>query len=377
MRDLLDVRDFYIKTNRAALDGILNLCQAIIGEPAIEKKIAHGLAIAPLLTIISRTSERLTEIASPQILENGMPRSSGSAAIELADIRRAASELKAELGLFGLFSPDIAVLESIAAHCANAVVPMPANAGALPRWPARDPALRQSPHKPFRFPEDGSIVADPQNYLGFLYYVLVDVEISAMEVCSYMALRHHDMPVEFRLDMARQIWDEARHAAYIFENFTALGGQVSMFAYTNTIIHRFNASSDILDELIVQHVLQEANAVENNISLAKDLAAVGRNAESLSFMVINNDEALHARLGFKWIEYLAKKNGWPADYLFARMLNMCRKVGLPPFGMGSWTDVIRKAIGSPDWLMHKKTYLGMLFLRGKPGANEARHPVSM
>lgn len=166
--------------------------------------------------------------------------------------------------------------------------------------------------------------------------------------------------------MARQVWDEARHAAYIFDIYTERGGELTTFPYTNTVIDRFNAASDLLDGLIVQQLLQESNAVENNIALARDLAQAGREEEALSFLVINNDEALHARIGFKWIAYLAEENAWPSDYLFARTMTMCRKVGLPLFGMGTWSDIIRQAIGTPEWLIHKKTYFGEFF--GQPRA---------
>jgi uncharacterized ferritin-like protein (DUF455 family) len=327
----------------------------------IAGKIELGLRLGPLLETISHTTSRLKEIADQPVLANTIARRDDVA--DRGNIAGKAAELSSELQKFVLFAPDVPVLSGIAANFPAEVNSAPPPAEELPKLPARDPALRRSPNKPFRFPEDESIIAQETNYLGFLFYVLVDVEISAMEVCAYMAVRNRDMPVEFALDMARQIWDEARHAAYIFEIYTKLGGELGFFPYTNTVIDRFNAASSLVEGLIVQQVLQEANAVENNIALANDLTAAGRNEEALSFLVINNDEALHARIGFHWIEYLAAKNSWPSDYLFARTVYMSRKIGLPLFGMGTWTDVVRTAIGCPEWLMHKKTYFGEFFSR--------------
>lgn len=366
MRDLLEIKEFYSNANSAAVERVLQTCRQIIVEPTIAKKIELGLTLGPLLETVARTTGRLKEIADQPLLQTSItaPSTIVSASGNISEkARKLANELKG----YVLFAPEISVLAEIAdSFAACGYDPDKSGEDALPTVPARDPILQHSPNKPFRFPESGSIIAGETNYLGFLFYVLVDVEISAMEVCSYMALKYREMPDEFVFDMARQVWDEARHAAYIFDIYTELGGELTTFPYTNTVIDRFNAASDLLDGLIVQQLLQESNAVENNIALAQDLAQAGRAEEALSFLVINNDEALHARIGFKWIAYLAEENSWPSDYLFARTMAMSRKVGLPLFGMGTWSDIIRQAIDTPEWLMHKKTYFGDFF--GQPRA---------
>lgn len=361
MRDLLEVKEFYRNANSAAVDCALQICREIIVEPTIAKKIALGLTLGPLLEMVARTTSRLKDIADQSLLQTAIAPADTSVAAP-GNIAEKAAELAKELKGYVLFGPDISLLAQIAeSFPAGDHGPARPATGALPALPAREPQLKRSPNRPFRFPATGSIVADEPNYLGFLFYVLVDVEISAMEICSYMALDNRDMPDEFVFDMARQVWDEARHADYIFDIYTQRGGTLTTFGYTHTVIDRFKAASSLLDGLIVQQFLQESNAVENNIALARDLAKAGREEEALSFLVINNDEALHARNGFKWIAYLAEKNAWPTDYLFVRTLTMCRKAGLPLFGMGAWSDIIREAIGTPEWLMHKKTYFGEIF----------------
>jgi uncharacterized ferritin-like protein (DUF455 family) len=366
MRDLLEVKEFYCNANSAAVERVLQTCRQIIVEPMIEKKIELGLTLGLLLEMVSRTTGRLAEIADQPLLQTSITASStkNSASDNIAE---KATELVKELKGYVLFGPELSVLAQIAdTFAACGCNPDQPSQNALPAVPARNAILQRSQNKPFRFPENGSIIAEETNFLGFLFYVLVDVEISAMEVCSYMALKYREMPDEFVFDMARQVWDEARHASYIFDIYTERGGELTTFPYTNTVIDRFNAASNLLDGLIVQQLLQEANAVENNIALAQDLAQAGRKDEALSFLVINNDEALHARIGFKWIAYLAEKNSLPPDYLFASTMAMCRKVGLPLFGMGTWSDIIREAIGTPEWLMHKKAYFGEFF--GQPRA---------
>jgi len=364
MRDLLELRDFYIEANSAALDSVLGICRNIVMEPTIAKKITLGLSLGPLLEMVAHVTSRLKEIADQPVLQNSIARRDDAHGLDSRSISGRAMRFSEELKQYVLFGPDISVLSRIAENAPEGAQDFTAISDIdLPSLPARDPSLRYSRERPFQFPEDQNIIAQEANYLGFLFYVLIDVEISAMEICAYMALRNRDMPDEFALDMARQIWDEARHAEYIYKNYTALGGEMNRFAYTNVVIDRFNAASTLLDGLLVQQVLQESNAVENNIALANNLAKAGRDEEALSFLVINNDEALHARIGFRWIEYLAEKNSWPPDYLFARTLQMSRKVGLPLFGMGSWTDVIRTSIGCPEWLMLKKTYFGEFFSR--------------
>jgi hypothetical protein len=361
MHDLLEVRQFYFDTNAGVRNRILRICREIITEPMIAKKIELGMSLAPLLEFVLPINSRLNDIADTPVLQYPIAPRVPIKRVSHSSIAEKAAELGCKIQEYVLFQPDIPVLAHIADHFSahsqgvDTLGELP-----LPLLPARDPSLKHSADKPFRFPKGGSILSDKINYLGFLSYVLIDVEISAMEVCASMAIRYREMPDAFVFNMARQIWDEARHAAYIQDNYIALGGKLGDFPYTNTVIERYNAASDLLDALIVQQVLQESNAVENNITLANDLAKAGRTAEALGFMAINNDEALHARIGFNWIEYLAKKNSWSSDYLFRRTLSMCRRVGLPLFGMGTWTNIIRTTIGCPVWLSGKRSISGWL-----------------
>ncbi|HEX3150051.1 MAG TPA: hypothetical protein VHR66_18385, partial [Gemmataceae bacterium] len=58
----------------------------------------------------------------------------------------------------------------------------------------------------------GELVCDREFVRRFCHSIYLDIEIQAMEVCGRNIIGYRQMPVDFKLDMARQIWDEGRHA---------------------------------------------------------------------------------------------------------------------------------------------------------------------
>ncbi|MBC8952455.1 ferritin-like domain-containing protein [Xenorhabdus sp. PB62.4] len=217
--------------------------------------------------------------------------------------------------------------------------------------PCRDLKLKKSNNKIFHANSNEELVKNNKTYLSFLYYVLVDVEISAMEVCAHQMLKNDDMPYEFRLDLAKQIWDESRHAKYIYELFVGLGGDLYSEYYTNSVVERYMKSSTLLESLIIQQILQEGNAVEINLFLINELIKQDRHEEANAFVNINNDEAFHVQIGNKWISYLAEINELSEEQLLNIMVVASEKINIPLFGKGGWNSEIRKKVGFPHWFI--------------------------
>lgn len=335
-------------------------CQQLVAAPSIDEKIAVGLALDGLLQLFCAVGARRAQIATDEIISlPDMP--AITAAIMPpqgpAALAARARTLLPALSSAILFAPEMPLMTLLVEKLPLLEQRHAAGDSTPPRQPARDAALHWSAVKPFRFIEGRGILDDDANYLGFLFYVLVDVEISAMEICAYMLLDNPDMPDAFMGDMGRQIWDEARHASYIQSLYLERGGIIGAFPYTNTVLERFMSADNLLDGLIVQQLLQEANAVETNLNLATHLQRAAREEETLSFLVINNDEALHARIGNRWLHYLAQRDGLSEEHVFAQMLRLSKKVGLPVFGTGGWRDTLRSDIGFPTWLIEKKKML--------------------
>ncbi|RSZ58868.1 DUF455 family protein [Massilia atriviolacea] len=356
MLGMSEITQFYADVDGCLSACLVRHCQQLVGASAIDDKIEIGLALGALLALSGALDARVQQIASAEVWAGARTPPAGVHAPDA--LAHTARILRQACASSVLYDPELALMD-MAAEVLPGLQRRYAlgDAPGFPRQPARDARLHWSADKPFRFSEGRSIIDEAPNYRGFLFYVLIDVEISAMEICAYMILNNRAMPPAFFTDMARQIWDEARHAAYIRSTYQALGGVIGAHPYTNTVLDRFLAADDLLDGLIVQQLLQEANAVETNLTLAAALNAAGRHEEANSFLIINNDEALHARMGNRWVRYLAQAGDLSNDFVFSRMIHMSKKVSLPVFGTGGWTDTIRTEIGFPDWFMDKKKWL--------------------
>ena len=217
--------------------------------------------------------------------------------------------------------------------------------------PARSSEMKLSMGKTFHANSNQELVSNPDTYVSFLYYVLVDVEISAMEICAHMILSNKSMPIEFTLDITKQIWDEARHAQFIYELFLKTGGRIRDHSYTNTVIDRYLHSETLLEALIIQQILQEGNAVEVNLSLIEELLSLKRLSEANAFYNINNDEAYHVTIGNKWINYLVMADEIQEEELLQIMLAAADKIDIPLFGKGGWNSEIRELVGFPSWFI--------------------------
>lgn len=214
--------------------------------------------------------------------------------------------------------------------------------------PCRPANWVQSAEKLTTAKTNNELVGDPEQWRRFLHYVLVDVEVAAMDVCAAMILENPKMPFEFRLDLSRQTWDEARHAILIAEFLKATGTSAGDFSYSNVVIQRFRATSELASQLASQQVIQEGNALEVNCDLIEALRANGKYAEAEIFEFINADECEHVRTGNKWLKHLV---GEREEYL-QTMDIAARAIQIPAKGKGAWNEQLRSWSGCPELFIH-------------------------
>ncbi|MCC2520603.1 DUF455 family protein [Vibrio coralliilyticus] len=348
MINIYDLARFYSSTIEVLLNRIYRLSSQIITSESIDEKIRCGLNLSELWIVADHLIRRLDAMASPPIidcLEPNKPYEVNDLASVLHCCDRILNDeehvlLAHEQETVRLIQDRLSDLAPLLGSDKCAKFP-----------PARSNEMKYSNERPFSANGNEELVANNKSYIAFLYYVLVDVEVSAMEICSHQILNNKGMPREFALDLTKQIWDEARHAQYMYELFIEKGGDQNTQVYTNNVIERYMQSESLLESLIIQQILQEGNAVEINLSLIKELTLLNRNSEANAFYNINNDEAYHVTIGNKWIRYLVEADGIQEEELLQLMLNAADKIDIPLFGKGGWNAEIRKLVGFPSWFI--------------------------
>lgn len=85
----------------------------------------------------------------------------------------------------------------------------------LPASPARPPSYGA-----------GQIGHPEDELLRTLHGQIFGIEVCAAEVCAFAALLDPDMPIELDLMLARQTYEEGRHASLLLEAFRRRGGEV-------------------------------------------------------------------------------------------------------------------------------------------------------
>lgn len=210
--------------------------------------------------------------------------------------------------------------------------------------PPRPAGWSYSQEKIFSIRTNQDLVEDEEQWRRFLHYVLVDVEVSAMEVCALMMVQNPRMPRAFRYDMARQIWDEARHAVLVEALLREAGAAPGDYSYSALVVKRFQAIPHLSEQLASQQVIQEGNALEMNCDLIATLRRGGKVHAAEAFEFVNADECEHVRIGNRWLRFLTDDG---EGYLGA-MERASRAIQIPAEGKGAWNPGLRRWAGAPE-----------------------------
>ena len=188
---------------------------------------------------------------------------------------------------------------------------IPARVG-IPDSPARPGAMHYDSKPAIRHTSDAELVRDPELLERFAFFAWIDIEIGAAEVCCKSILDAPLMPLEFRLDLARQIWDEVRHAAILDRWLSAQSVARNKYPYCLCVWEKYHRGRSLAERLAIQHVVQEGNGYEDTFQFLRELRAVRETPLAEIFEFIMADEALHVGIGNKWVLRLV--NGVEAEY---------------------------------------------------------------
>jgi Protein of unknown function (DUF455) len=177
--------------------------------------------------------------------------------------------------------------------------------------PARDDFVEVTPDgDPFltealyvNDPDENHVPTEPEEQRHF-FHALMDAELCAAELMARNSHEHPEMPWDFHVDMARQTWDEVRHARiHQILMPTELGcewGDYPIgFSYFKSIYRL-----DLLDRLALFNGTSEQKAMWRHSHRRKVLIERGQETVAKVFDYLLADEVPHVHNGVRWGTYL-------------------------------------------------------------------------
>jgi hypothetical protein len=136
------------------------------------------------------------------------------------------------------------------------------------------------------------------------FHGLMDAELSAAELMARNSHEHPEMPWDFHVDMARQTWDEVRHAKVhdllMKEELGCAWGDYPVgFSYFKSIY-----AYDLLGRLCLFNGTSEQRAMWRHSHRRKTLMELGQERVALVFDYLLADEVPHVHNGVRWGSHL-------------------------------------------------------------------------
>jgi len=176
--------------------------------------------------------------------------------------------------------------------------------------PARDDFVEVTPDgDPYLVDElyvnggENHVPTEPEEQRHF-FHALMDAELCAAELMARNSHEYPDMPWDFHVDMARQTWDELRHARIHdvlmrTELGCAWGDYPLGFSYFRSIY-----ALDLLGRLALFNSTSEQGAMWRHSHRRKVLVELGQENVAKVFDYLLADEVPHVHNGVRWGTHL-------------------------------------------------------------------------
>jgi uncharacterized ferritin-like protein (DUF455 family) len=133
-------------------------------------------------------------------------------------------------------------------------------------------------------------------------------EVQNLEVAAQSLADFPDAPWELRMQLARQCWDETRHARFYFDRFVDMGGYKGEFP----IVNQQWSVVCMLDSLPARLAIQNRTFEGGSMDLFREWinkrkeAGDERAAELIETIVA--DEIQHVRFANQWLKRMGREN---------------------------------------------------------------------
>jgi uncharacterized ferritin-like protein (DUF455 family) len=144
-------------------------------------------------------------------------------------------------------------------------------------------------------------VKDRDSFKKFMHFLIMDIEVGIMEVCSRHIETYPEMETDFMYDMARQTWDEARHASFLLARYHDLGGEIGDYPVSHIAYKADMKGDSLLEKLTIQQIIGEGNGIDAAQITIKTCYEEGDSLTAELFTFQNTDEVGHCKIGNKWV----------------------------------------------------------------------------
>ena len=136
----------------------------------------------------------------------------------------------------------------------------------------------------------------------------VNNEIQSLEIAAQNLADFPDAPWELRLELARQCWDETRHAAIQHRKLLARGGYKGEFPIANTEWAVVCVQTSLEGRLAIQNRSFEAGSLDSMRSEMAVFEALGDRETVELIDALMADEVQHVRFANHWIKRMADRD---------------------------------------------------------------------
>jgi uncharacterized ferritin-like protein (DUF455 family) len=171
----------------------------------------------------------------------------------------------------------------------------------LRRDPAREPCF-EIVHLHDEIPDIGGLGPEHRRQRVHREY---NQEVQNLEVTALCLVDFPDAPWELRFELARQCWDESRHAALYYRRLKEMGGWKGMFVIANLDWSVVAMLDSLAARLAVQHRTFEAGSLDSQHQAIPQWREMGDNATADIMEAVEADEIPHVSFANDWLKRLA------------------------------------------------------------------------
>jgi len=134
----------------------------------------------------------------------------------------------------------------------------------------------------------------------------VNNELQSLEIAAQNLADFPDAPWGLRMELARQCWDETRHARLCYRRLEEMGGYKGEFPILNQEWGVVCSVNSLPARLAIQNRAFEGGSLDVFRKMIRLWEEAGDSRTSEIMEVILHDEVHHVRFGNQWIRQMAK-----------------------------------------------------------------------
>lgn len=206
-------------------------------------------------------------------------------------VRRSVESAASALHISAIIPIHIQQLDFVVSHPTLNELPWPE----IPTRPAREASKAAIETR-----------SSPEQTLQRLYDQIFGIEIPAAEVCAAIPLRFTTIPEELDFTLARQTYEEGRHARLLLDAFLGRGGDTSDYEPTFRIWDNMQCGQSLNEALCIEHVLGEGYALGHDLQCIDDYRAQKISDLMDIHISLHEDEMMHVSDGLRWFNRLSE-----------------------------------------------------------------------